>query len=105
MTPTRDNTAPPWLSPRRAWWAVLFFLRGDAFLHRPDPADLIDPVRGELALSDTPVRLLQGLAFALVYSISGLDPPLFLVRDQRPGLAYRQGMVTAPTDVWGGRVF
>lgn len=98
MTPARDNTAPPWPSPRRAWWAVLifFFAAMLSYTDRQILLILIDPVRGELALSDTQVGLLQGLAFALVYSIAGL--PLGRAADVFP----RKVVILAGVLVWSG---
>lgn len=74
VTGTAMSAPPLWPPPRRAWWAVLvFFLAAMlSYTDRQILLILIDPVRGELALSDTQVGLLQGLAFALVYSVAGL---------------------------------
>lgn len=90
-------SAPPlWPSARRAWWAVLvFFLAAMlSYTDRQILLILIDPVRGELALSDTQVGLLQGLAFALVYSIAGL--PLGRAADLFP----RKIVILSGVVVW-----
>ena len=88
--------SPPWPAPRRAWWAVaVFFLAAMlSYTDRQILLILIDPVRAELALSDTQVGLLQGLAFALVYSIAGL--PLGRAADLFP----RKIVILAGVLVW-----
>lgn len=86
----------PWPTPRRAWWAVMVFSLAAmlSYTDRQILLILIDPVRGELALSDAQVGLLQGLAFALVYSIAGL--PLGRAADLFP----RRIVILAGVLVW-----
>lgn len=57
---------------------------------------LVDPVRADLHISDTQVSLLQGLAFALVYSFAGL--PLGRIAD----LAARRNVIIAGVLIWSG---
>jgi MFS family permease len=88
--------AMPWPRPARAWWAVVVFF-GAAVLSYTDRQILtllIDPLRAELAISDTDVSLLQGLAFALIYSVAGL--PLGRAAD----LFARRGVIIAGVATW-----
>lgn len=64
----------PWPSTVRAWWAVAVFcaLAILSYTDRQILSLLVDPIRGELGVSDTQVGILQGVAFAVVYSIAGL---------------------------------
>nr|WP_172624064.1 MFS transporter [Rhodanobacter glycinis] len=73
-----------WPKPSVAWWALLLFSVAAmlSYTDRQVLSLLIDPIRGELAITDTQVSLLQGLAFALIYSIAGL--PLGRIADIFP---------------------
>lgn len=68
------NGELPWPKLSVAWWALLLFSVAAmlSYTDRQILSLLIDPVRGELAITDTQASLLQGLAFALIYSIAGL---------------------------------
>lgn len=68
------NRELPWPKPSVAWWALLLFTVAAvlSYTDRQILSLLIDPMRGELAITDTQASLLQGLAFALIYSIAGL---------------------------------
>jgi MFS family permease len=88
--------ALPWPRPAMAWWAVAVFF-GAAVLSYTDRQILtllIDPLRAELAISDTQVSLLQGIAFALIYSVAGL--PLGRAAD----LFARRGVIIAGVATW-----
>src|SRR5690242_15452664 len=61
--------------PRRiAWYAVLVLMAcyTFSFIDRMVLAFLVTPLKRDLALSDTQVGLLQGFAFALLYSVLGI---------------------------------
>lgn len=64
----------PWPKLSAAWWAIAIFSLAAvlSYTDRQVLSLLIDPMRGELAITDTQVSLLQGLAFALIYSVAGL---------------------------------
>lgn len=64
----------PWPSGRQAWYAVgiLTLAYTVAFIDRQILNLLVDPLRRDLALSDTMVSLLQGPAFAVFYSVLGV---------------------------------
>lgn len=61
-------------SPVRAWASVAILLIFSLFsiLDRQIIALLVEPMKADLHLSDTQVGLLQGIAFALFYSLAGL---------------------------------
>lgn len=89
-------SALPWPSAGRAWWAVAVF-SATAILSYTDRqilSLLVDPMRAELAISDTQVSLLLGMAFAAVYSIAGL--PLGRLADTLP----RRWVIIAGVTIW-----
>ena len=86
--------ARPWPSPARAWWVMAVFFVA-AILYYTDRFILnllVDPIRGDLHISDTQVSLLQGVAFALVYACAGV--PLGRFADLMPRRAVMIGGVT-----------
>lgn len=66
--------APVWPSPARAWWTVgvLAFAYIVSFVDRTILSLLIEPIKSDLALNDTQIALVQGLAFGLFYAIMGV---------------------------------
>jgi len=76
MTSMSGSQVPSSPSPsaQRAWWAVamLCICAILSYTDRQILGLLVDPLRRDLAISDTQVSLLQGLAFAVIYSIAGL---------------------------------
>ena len=86
----------PWPRPAQAWWAiaVFFFAAVLSYTDRQVLTLLIDPLRGDLAITDTQVSLLQGLAFALIYSFAGL--PLGRAADLFP----RRIVIIIGVSVW-----
>jgi len=70
-------------SPRYAWYAVVVLMvcYTLSFIDRQILSLLVAPIKRDLALSDTRVGLLQGLAFALFYTFLGL--PLGRLADTR----------------------
>jgi len=74
----------PWPKPSVAWWALALFSFAAvlSYTDRQILSLLIDPIRSELAITDTQISLLQGLAFALIYSIAGM--PLGRMADVFP---------------------
>lgn len=63
-----------WPSPFRAWSVVGFFCIAAilSYTDRQILGLLVDPIRADLKISDTQVGVLQGIAFAIVYSFAGL---------------------------------
>ena len=81
-SPLNDRGVPPRLddatqrtqSPRRAWTAVLLLaLVGTLnYIDRFLPAVLAEPIRIELALSDTAIGVINGFGFLVVYAVVGI---------------------------------
>lgn len=61
--------------------AVLFFTASLCTIDRFVINLMVDPIRADLAISETQMSLLQGLAFSLFYSLAGL--PIGLLADRR----------------------
>jgi MFS family permease len=73
-----------WPNPVRAWFAAGVFALAAvlSYTDRQILSLLVDPIRATLSISDTQISLVQGLAFALIYSFAGL--PLGRVADIWP---------------------
>jgi MFS family permease len=70
-------------SPRYAWYVVgvLMLLYVNSFLDRVIISLVIEPMKHDLGITDTQISLLQGLAFALFYSV--LAVPFGRLADRR----------------------
>jgi MFS family permease len=83
MPPAADSirSYPP---ASRGWWAVWIFALAAvlSYTDRQILALLVDPIRGDLGISDTALSVLQGAAFAVLYSFVGL--PLGRIADLVP---------------------
>lgn len=90
------TTERSWPKPSAAWCAVAIFSLAAvlSYTDRQILSLLIDPIRGEMAITDTQVSLLQGLAFALIYSVAGL--PLGRAADIFP----RRAVIIAGVTLW-----
>jgi MFS family permease len=78
-------------------WTVVAILIATAVLSYTDRqvlSLLVDPIRGELGISDTQVSLLLGTAFAVVYGIAGI--PLGILADRTS----RRNLIFAGVLVW-----
>jgi MFS family permease len=84
--------------PRRPYaWSVVGILIATAVLSFTDRqvlSLLVDPIRGALAISDTQMSLLLGIAFALVYGAAGV--PLGYLADR----ISRRNLIFAGVLVW-----
>lgn len=84
--------------PSRGYaWTVVAILIATAVLSYTDRqvlSLLVDPIRGELGISDTQISLLLGTAFAVVYGIAGL--PLGFLADRLS----RRNLILAGIVVW-----
>jgi MFS family permease len=84
--------------PRRSYaWTVVAILIATAVLSYTDRqvlSLLVDPIRGELGISDTQISLLLGTAFAVVYGIAGI--PLGYLADRTS----RRNLIVAGVSVW-----
>ncbi len=87
-TPSR---APMW-----AWanLSVLFVAYTFSFIDRSIVSLMIEPLKADLALSDTQVSLLHGLAFAIFYTLLGI--PIARLADSRS----RRGIIAAGVAIW-----
>ena len=90
------DAEPDWPSAFPAWWAVTVFsiCAVLSYTDRQILSLLVDPIRADLHISDTQVSLLQGLAFALIYSFAGL--PLGRLADLVP----RRAVIVCGVLVW-----
>jgi MFS family permease len=96
MSANATAPAADWPSPARAWWtvAVLTFAYVVSFVDRTILSLLIEPIKQSLALSDTQIGLVQGLAFALFYAAMGL--PLGWLADRMS----RRTLVAIGATLW-----
>jgi MFS family permease len=92
--PSKDRQAT--ISPLKAWTAVLICTVAYmfAYVDRQILSLLIEPVKADLALSDTQFGLLNGLAFALFYAVMGV--PIAALSDSRR----RSTIIAAGLFVW-----
>lgn len=93
---TRVPESHQWSSPLVAWWTifVFFVVAVVSYSDRLVLSLLVDPIRADLHLRDTEVALIQGLAFALVYSVAGL--PFGRLAD----MFARRGVIVAGVVMW-----
>jgi MFS family permease len=78
-------------------WTVVAILIATAVLSYTDRqvlSLLVDPIRGDLLISDTQISLLLGTAFAVVYGIAGI--PLGYLADRTS----RRNLIFAGVSVW-----
>lgn len=100
MLPAADEDrlqpASAYPSTGRAWYAVgvLMVLYIFSYIDRTILTLLVEPIRRDLAISDTQISLLHGLAFALFYTLLGL--PLGRLADSR----HRIGLISIGVFVW-----
>src|SRR4029077_3199050 len=78
-------------------WTVVAILIATAVLSYTDRqvlSLLVDPIRGDMGISDTQISLLLGTAFAVVYGIAGI--PLGYLADR----ISRRNLIFAGVCVW-----
>lgn len=82
--------------PATAWWGVALFTLGAllSYTDRQILTILVDPIRSSLQITDTQLSLLQGAAFAVLYSLIGL--PLGRIADLVP----RRALLTLAIALW-----
>lgn len=80
----------------QGWWAVSIFAIAAmlSYTDRQILGLLVDPIRGDLHISDTQLSILQGAAFAVLYSFIGL--PLGRVADLVP----RRALLVFAVAMW-----
>ncbi|QIB52656.1 MULTISPECIES: MFS transporter [Pseudomonas] len=83
-------------SSGRAWFTVSILLMAYvlSFVDRQILNLLVEPIRRDLAISDTQMSLLMGLSFAIFYTIAGI--PLGRVADSKS----RRGLIGVGVLVW-----
>jgi MFS family permease len=88
----------------RAWFAVsiLMLVTFTALLDRYLPAIALGPMRAELALSDTSISLIQGLAFSLFYCLAGVPIGRLVDRRNRRNLILVAVALWSALTVWTG---
>src|ERR1700749_4280371 len=89
-----DPTAYP--SSFAAWYsvAVLMLMYIFSFIDRTTISLIVEPMKRDLQISDTQVGMLQGLAFALLYTFLGL--PIARLSDRHG----RRGIIAAGVFIW-----
>jgi|HigsolmetaAR201D_1030396.scaffolds.fasta_scaffold05716_3 MFS family permease len=94
--PSISADAMPYPSAARAWsaLAVLSIAYMFSFIDRFVLSLMVEPIKRDLALSDLQISLLQGLSFALFYTLAGL--PVGRLVDSRS----RIGIVAVGVAVW-----
>ncbi len=82
--------------PTTAWWSVALLTLGAvlSYSDRQILTILVDPVRASLHLTDTQLSVLQGAAFAVIYSCVGL--PLGRIADLVP----RKALLMLAIGLW-----
>src|SRR5688572_9379371 len=105
-TETAATTPPAAVAPqdaglyspayRRTALALLALVYVFNFVDRQVLSILAESIKIDLALSDTQLGLVTGLAFALFYCLMGLPLARYAERGDRPGL------IAAALTVWSG---
>ena len=75
----------PWPKPAYAWFvvALLLLAYASAIVDRIIVGLLVEPIKADLGLSDTEIGVIQGLAFAVFYSLFTLPIGLLIDRWRR----------------------
>ena len=78
-----DYNKIPYPAPAYAWYVVivLFIAYTISFIDRQIMSLLIEPIKRDLAISDTQISLLHGFAFAIFYTVLGI--PLGRLADRK----------------------
>jgi MFS family permease len=89
-----DSSAYP--SSFAAWYsvAVLMLMYIFSFIDRTTISLIVEPMKRDLQISDTQIGMLQGLAFALLYTFLGL--PIARLSDRHS----RRGIIAAGVFIW-----
>src|SRR3974390_1832758 len=92
--PAADRDAFP--LPLAAWYSVgvLMLMYIFSFIDRTTISLLVEPIKRDLHISDTQIGMLQGLAFALLYTFLGL--PIARLSDRYS----RRGIIAAGVFIW-----
>jgi MFS family permease len=87
-SPVRAEEARPFPRPAVAWYAVIVLMvcYTLSFVDRLILAFLVTPLKADLSLNDTQIGLLQGFAFAVLYTLLGIPCGLLADRFSRRNL-------------------
>ena len=87
--PRAELPEPHYPRPVVAWAivAALFVAYIFSFIDRMIIGLLVEPIKADMGLSDTQISLLQGMAFALFFTIAGL--PIGRLIDRAPRMRNR----------------
>jgi len=93
---TTSSDPAPYPSSFAAWYsvAVLMLIYVFSFIDRTTISLLVEPMKRDLQISDTQIGMLQGLAFALLYTFLGL--PIARLSDRHN----RKAIIAAGVFVW-----
>jgi MFS family permease len=93
---TTGQTVEAWPNPRYAWYVVIMLMVSYAFsiIDRTALSLLIQPIEADLHISDGSMGLLQGLAFAVFYSVLGF--PIGFLADR----VNRRRLISLGITVW-----
>lgn len=103
-SPPIDANSEAYPHPVYAWYVVFILMVAYtfSFIDRQILNLIIEPVRADLQISDTQISLLQGLAFALFYTLMGLPIAYWADRgDRRSIMAYGIALWSFMTCVCG----
>ncbi|MFT3966172.1 MAG: MFS transporter [Sphingobium sp.] len=94
--PEAPNAEQPWPSAARAWYVAIILMLANtlAFVDRQALALLVQPIKQDLAISDTAISLLYGLSFTLFYVAVGI--PIARVADR----SNRRNIIAGAIFVW-----
>lgn len=94
LSPSRASSAYP--SSATAWYsvAVLMLMYIFSFIDRTTISLIVEPMKRDLQISDTQIGMLQGLAFALLYTFLGL--PIARLSDRHS----RRAIIAAGVFIW-----
>jgi MFS family permease len=94
MTASSDSSAYPSSFAAGYSVAVLLLMYIFSFIDRTTISLIVEPMKRDLQISDTQVGMLQGLAFALLYTFLGL--PIARLSDRHG----RRGIIAAGVFIW-----
>ena len=91
-----ETTQAKYPDPGYAWYVVVILTIAYvfSFLDRQILSLLVEPIRADLGISDTQMSLLQGLAFAIFYTLLGI--PIGRLADKRS----RCGIIAVGITIW-----
>ena len=85
-----NAASKPWPNPVYAWYVVALLVMSYALgvVDRIVIGLLVKPIKADLQLSDTEIGIIQGLAFALFYSLFTLPVGFLIDRWKRVPVVY-----------------